>query len=507
MCFALLWACAEDLPDPDAPPPADSKLEAKDLGDGSFELTLDATSQTEWLYLSLAERSLVSPTAPLDDPNWELAFRRFHVRVNGGVSGTKGVEVATLTGTTFEAVTEAPANGYLADSAKVDGGDQEPPDFVNEVDAHLVFNLPNAVSESGWYSYDPVAHTLSPAEVVYVVRVGAQHHKLRFLAYYDDAGTPGFVKLRVGPVDPPSGPRRKISASTGWAYLNLAGEQPNVAEPSSSTAWDLGFNRTQLASNGGTSGPGRAGVMQVDLPFAEVTSAGTIGYEPDTLLPIPGPPGSGTFSGNPVLLDWYDYDPVNHVATPKDQVYLVRGATGGYAKFRIVGYQGGNFEVELQGVPRQVETRTLEIDASAGWTYWSLSLGRVVTSSLSTEWDLALSRTNLRTNSGTSGSGAGGAWASTETSLDAVTQAPTDGYQVDALVPLPGPPGSGEISANPVLAGWYNYDPATHAVSPKPTVFVVRTARGDYAKLQIEAYSGGRYTLRYAYAGPASTEF
>ncbi|MBK6683324.1 MAG: hypothetical protein IPG45_02540 [Deltaproteobacteria bacterium] len=504
--MALLWACAEDLPEPDAPPTADSKLVAKDLGDGSFELTLDASHQTDWLYLALTDRSLKAPAAPLDSTEWDLAFRRFHVRVNGGVSGTKGVEVATLTGTAFDAVTQAPDSGYRMDTAKGEGG-EAPPDFVNAVDANLAFNLPNEESESGWYHYDPVAHTLSPAEVVYVVRVGAQHHKLRFLAYYDSAGTPGFVKIQIAPVDPPTGPARRIEAATGWAYLNLAGNLPTVADPSASTAWDLGFNHTQLASNGGTSGPGRAGVMQVDLPFAQVTSAGTVGYEPDTLLPIPGPPGSGTFSGNPVLLDWYDYDPIHHVATPKDQVYLVRGATGGYAKFRITGYESGNFEVEIVGVPRGQETRTLEIDASAGWTYWSLSLGRVVTSSLSTEWDLALSRTNLRTNSGTSGPGAGGAWVSTETSLDAVTQAPTDGYQVDALVPLPGPPGSGEISANPVLAGWYNYDPVTHAVSPKPTVFVVRTAQGDYAKLQVEGYSGGRYTLRYAYAGPASAQF
>jgi hypothetical protein len=122
-------------------------------------------------------------------------------------------------------------------------------------------------------------------------------------------------------------------------------------------------------------------------------------------------------------------------------------------------------------------------------------------------WDLALSRTRIATNSGTSGPGMGGARDAGAASLVSLTSAPNTDYTADAMVPNPGPPGSGSFSGNPVRNGWYDYDMTTHAVSPKDKAFLVRTADGGYVKLKITGYASSTYTLAWAYAGAGRTSF
>jgi hypothetical protein len=121
-------------------------------------------------------------------------------------------------------------------------------------------------------------------------------------------------------------------------------------------------------------------------------------------------------------------------------------------------------------------------------------------------WDVALSRTRIATNGGTSGAGAGAAADPGLASLALITAA-TGTFVVDAPLAVPGPPGSGTYSGNPALAGWYDYDAATHAVSPKPKAYVIRTADGGFAKLAITAYQSGTYTIDWAYAGAGRSDF
>ena len=63
------------------------------------------------------------------------------------------------------------------------------------------------------------------------------------------------------------------------------------------------------------------------------------------------------------------------------------------------------------------------------------------------------------------------------------------------------------MSANPVLNDWYDYDMTTHATTPKPQAYILRTAAGDYVKLQITSYTDGQFTVDWAYAGPGRTAF
>jgi hypothetical protein len=56
-------------------------------------------------------------------------------------------------------------------------------------------------------------------------------------------------------------------------------------------------------------------------------------------------------------------------------------------------------------------------------------------------------------------------------------------------------------SSNAVLSAWYDYDVTTHVVSPRPAVFVVKTADGQLGAVRILRYNSGVYRLGLSFAG------
>lgn len=141
---------------------------------------VDARAADRWIYFDLGWSTEVFPASPETTASWDLAFNRYHVKSNGGISGVGDVAVAALPGARFDDVTAAPGEGYVAD------GDEQ-----------LAF--------AGWYTYDMASHALHPADVVYVVRsVSGEYFKIGFTSYYDAEATSGFPTFRWAPVDPPA---------------------------------------------------------------------------------------------------------------------------------------------------------------------------------------------------------------------------------------------------------------------------------------------------------------
>lgn len=332
----------------------------------SDEVEIDASADGKWVHFDLESGQVVASSSRA----WDLAFKRFHVEMNGGVSGTGGVEVALLKDRALDAVTEAPAAGYATDVADGADEDKEPDYFMS-------------TGETGWWNYEPTNHTLSPRKHVYVVRTAeGALYKLAIVKYYNEAGSSGYPRIRFA----------QLAAAPG---------------------------------DGDGDGDGES-----DAGVAPTTDAG----EPDS-------------------------------------------------------------SADDAAMPAGYETYTVAASANDSWVRVKVGEGVVTADAASTGWDLAFQRTMIQTNSGTSGTGQGGARlldGDFTATLDVPT---TEGFEVDAMLPLPGPPGSGEFSGNPSLNGWYDYDGATHAVSPKPVAFLVRTAAGDYAKLRISAWSDGVYTI------------
>lgn len=137
------------------------------------------------------------------------------------------------------------------------------------------------------------------------------------------------------------------------------------------------------------------------------------------------------------------------------------------------------------------------------WVYLDLEERREISADEAADspsWDLAFQRYRVRTNSGTSGSGGGGA-LSLAKGFDAVSEAPDGDYLVDDEE-SPG------VDNDPAYAfhsgkGWYSYDLASHLLAPRELVYVLRSAEGNYFKIEMlsyydEAGSPGFLSFRWA---------
>jgi len=110
---------------------------------------------------------------------------------------------------------------------------------------------------------------------------------------------------------------------------------------SATTKWDIGFKRTTIIVNGGTSGPGTAGAIVQTGLFDDLKEAPADGYAVDnknatggaSLYAIPTGSGKG----------WYTYDASANVIKPTAGKFLViKTADGKYAKVEILSYYKGN---------------------------------------------------------------------------------------------------------------------------------------------------------------------
>lgn len=164
--------------------------------------------------------------------------------------------------------------------------------------------------------------------------------------------------------------------------------------------------------------------------------------------------------------------------------------------------------------PGGLETLTFTIDATneEAWAYFSFDSGDVVAveDALNSEaWDIGFQRTKVKLNGGISGPGMGSVVMLTETTFEAVTVAPADGYREDTEDTLAIVPQSEK--------GWYIYTgPPTHWILPlEDRVFVIKAADGTFAKVQFIGYykdnenkeDSGFVTFEYVYQPDGSPNF
>ena len=179
----MLAACAPSLnddSDTDTDPPG-----PKVVVDGEFVI-VDSRDAANYVYVSLSNSAEATPETPDDSTEWDLAFKRQTILVNGGINGTGSMEVLELDGADYEGTTQAPEGDYLTDTEDMDGDGK--PDLAMR----------------GWYQYNQSTHVLTPNDVFYAIRaVDGDYFKFQVLEYYDDAGTAGIMKLQWETVDSP----------------------------------------------------------------------------------------------------------------------------------------------------------------------------------------------------------------------------------------------------------------------------------------------------------------
>jgi len=362
-CILLLslGACADDLgddPTPDGGPavtpdmttlPSDGHVTHSDLGGGVTETLVDATDVEAWVAIDLDAAGVELDVDLESDTDWDLAIQRYHVRTNGGASGPGTVRVAVLEGVTLAEVERAPNAGWRQDQPPAD---TEIPDEVPMGEEPPPNTVISGESDP-WYDYDPTTHELTPKARVYVIESSAgQYFALAMVDYYSpetaEAGWPTFEWKAIDPPVVPSVETATVDASDaeGWVHFSFEAGAVSIADPATDLGWDLALRRTQLATNSGTSGAGMGGAANTELTELSAVTELPESFAVDEELPLPGPPGSGTYSGNPALATWYDYDATTHTVSPRDTVFVIRTAAGQMVALRIAGYDGASYAIE-----------------------------------------------------------------------------------------------------------------------------------------------------------------
>jgi len=140
---------------------------------GSLTYTIDASDPELWQFFDFSRGAEVERPGPLD---WDVAFRRFNVIVNGGpgFAGQGGAQ--DLGEASLASVAQLPADGYLQNA--------EGRDSVN-------------AALRKWYEYGFSSHLLTPKPNAYAIRTAdGRYAKLEILSYYCPGALPGCFTFR-----------------------------------------------------------------------------------------------------------------------------------------------------------------------------------------------------------------------------------------------------------------------------------------------------------------------
>ncbi len=185
----------------------------------------------------------------------------------------------------------------------------------------------------------------------------------------------------------------------------------------------------------------------------------------------------------------------------------------------FVGVNGCSSD-EDDSTPEETELTKMEFTTSRitaygdDWIYFSFKEGKEVNVSEDTHttdatWDLAFNRYNIRTNSGLSGNGKGGAYDAGAVEFASVQSAPTSGYVIDTKYEISDigtgfPPPTKMSTANVELCKAIGFTGPPPAYTPNEHVYVVKTADGKYAKVIFTSFyddkgNSGFISFTYAY--------
>lgn len=122
---------------------------------------LDASSETA--YFNLTSGKKVADASA----DWDIAFNRTTVMVNGGSSGRGNVAAALLDDTSFEKITKRPDTGFKTDSEAEKA-------------------IPTG-SGNGWYEYNMADHSINPipGRILIIKTSAGNYVKLEILSYYN----------------------------------------------------------------------------------------------------------------------------------------------------------------------------------------------------------------------------------------------------------------------------------------------------------------------------------
>jgi hypothetical protein len=155
----------------------------------SFEI--NSTSSTIWKYFSFAENDTIVVSDPLTSKEWDLAFQRYRIKTNGGLSGN-GLGSA--------------ANSYLKGQIGFDALKIVPDTATFSADASV-----NIAVQQGYATYviNPEINTwftielaaqgtqIVPSDYIFFVKTGdGKYAKVWFKSYYSATNLSGHITFQ-----------------------------------------------------------------------------------------------------------------------------------------------------------------------------------------------------------------------------------------------------------------------------------------------------------------------
>lgn len=134
--------------------------------------------------------------------------------------------------------------------------------------------------------------------------------------------------------------------SNRWTYFSFTeNDTVPVTDPMTSSDWDLAFQRYRIKTNGGLSGNGQGCAansfkkQQNGFDGLRVVPDTTTFFS-DTSVQIAVQQGYATYILNPELYSWFsmEFAAAGTQIVPTDNIYIVKTATGKYAKVWFKSY-------------------------------------------------------------------------------------------------------------------------------------------------------------------------
>lgn len=354
---------------------------------------LNASDEQKWVYFSFQTGTTVEVTNPKTTDNWDIAFNRYNIRTNGGVSGIGEAEVVNTNSKDFAAVTKAPAEGYEKDKEVTEYGRPRPgqtqPSETKSEKNPVISGTVNKQDSKGWYNYTPPKQGENTphfeiTKYVYVLKTakGGKYVKIQLTGYTNDKNETGYItfsydflteKETAKPAEKValdfSGSEAKevqLNATGDWKYFSLKNGEVTPATPADDLTWDIAFKGYYVKLNGGTSGKGKAEAFRTEeKDFTKVTEAPKKGFEKDKEVTFTSRDGSSSKENvSPILTGGFGsttgaigLNPANiakygSVYGPNEWVYVIKTADGTYAKIQVTDFYNQVGDKKVPGFPK-----------------------------------------------------------------------------------------------------------------------------------------------------------
>ncbi len=296
------------------------------------EIQVNASSSTTFTYFSLADNGVVTVTDPSTSTAWDLGLRRFSIKLNSGVAGTKnvlGYNLANNAGADTAAfLAMTPENQLAAFTAVGESAIPGDGDFAEE-------GL--GPDFSSWFRFDPVANGLvaNPAAAWKLRRSASAEYavfRVKRIVASNTALDSVVFEYRLQPAGGALGPVDSIAVKAGTATAG-ANFSTDAAVDTTGCGWDLKATADFQVLVNATCG---AGTFPLDASedFAAITAANNAPEYGLFLSLISGPiPNSFSDPHAPFL---YNLAGDNRL-TPTFNIYLIRVGTSVY-KIQLIGY-------------------------------------------------------------------------------------------------------------------------------------------------------------------------